>query len=47
MQYLVAVGEGDYWYDDRVFPNRDLVAKATPRRAARSRPRAYSSRATS
>lgn len=27
VQYVVAVGEGDYWYDDRVFPYRDLVAK--------------------
>jgi len=27
VQYLVAVGEGDYWYDDRVFPFRDLVSK--------------------
>ena len=29
VQYLVAVGEGDYWYDDRVFPFRDLVAKGS------------------
>jgi len=27
VQYLVAVGSGDYWYDDRVFPYRDLVSK--------------------
>jgi fatty-acyl-CoA synthase len=27
VQYLVAVGGGDYWYDDRVFPYRDLVSK--------------------
>jgi len=34
VQYLVVVGGGDYWYDDRVFPYRDLLAKgarlATP-----------------
>ena len=27
LQYLVAIGEGDYWYDDRVFPYRDLVSR--------------------
>lgn len=27
VQYLVAVGEGDFWYDDRVFPYRDLVSR--------------------
>jgi fatty-acyl-CoA synthase len=27
LQYLVAVGGGDYWYDDRVFPYGDLVAR--------------------
>ncbi|HTT69003.1 MAG TPA: AMP-binding protein [Gemmatimonadales bacterium] len=27
VQYLVAVGSGDYWYDDRVFPYRDLVSR--------------------
>ena len=27
VQYVVAVGGGDYWYDDRVFPYRDLVSK--------------------
>ncbi len=27
VQYLVAVGGGDYWYDDRVFPYRDLVSR--------------------
>ncbi len=27
VQYLVVVGGGDYWYDDRVFPYRDLVSK--------------------
>jgi len=27
LQYLVAIGGGDYWYDDRVFPYRDLVAR--------------------
>ncbi len=27
VQYLVAVGTGDYWYDDRVFPYRDLVSR--------------------
>jgi fatty-acyl-CoA synthase len=27
VQYLVTVGAGDYWYDDRVFPYRDLVSK--------------------
>ncbi|HYB40404.1 MAG TPA: AMP-binding protein, partial [Candidatus Methylomirabilis sp.] len=27
VQYLVAVGQGDYWYDDRVFPYRDLVSR--------------------
>jgi fatty-acyl-CoA synthase len=30
VQYLVAVGGGDYWYDDRVFPYRDLVSKGAP-----------------
>lgn len=30
VQYLVAVGGGDYWYDDRVFPYRDLVARGGP-----------------
>jgi fatty-acyl-CoA synthase len=28
VQYLVAVGDGDYWYDDRVFPYRDLASQA-------------------
>jgi fatty-acyl-CoA synthase len=27
LQYLVAIGSGDYWYDDRVFPYRDLVSR--------------------
>jgi len=27
LQYLVAIGRGDYWYDDRVFPYRDLVSR--------------------
>jgi len=27
LEHVVAVGEGDYWYDDRVFSFRDLVAK--------------------
>jgi fatty-acyl-CoA synthase len=27
LQYLVAVGSGDYWYDDRVFAYRDLVSR--------------------
>ena len=27
LQYFVAIGEGDYWYDDRVFPYRDLVSR--------------------
>ncbi len=27
LQYLVSVGSGDYWYDDRVFPYRDLVSR--------------------
>ena len=29
LQYLVAVGSGDYWYDDRVFPYRDLVSRGS------------------
>jgi fatty-acyl-CoA synthase len=27
VQYLVAVGGGDFWYDDRVFPYRDLLSR--------------------
>ncbi|MBI1722949.1 MAG: acyl--CoA ligase [Gemmatimonadetes bacterium] len=27
--YLIAVGNEDFWYDDRVFPYRDLVAKGS------------------
>ena len=27
LQYLVAIGSGDYWYDDRVLPYRDLVSR--------------------
>jgi fatty-acyl-CoA synthase len=38
VQYLVAVGGGDYWYDDRVFPYRDLVSKGA-RLAAPAGPR--------
>jgi acyl-CoA synthetase (AMP-forming)/AMP-acid ligase II len=38
VQYLVAVGSGDYWYDDRVFPYRDLVSKGA-RLAAPAAPR--------
>ena len=27
LQYFVAIGSGDYWYDDRVLPYRDLVSR--------------------
>jgi len=38
VQYVVAVGDGDYWYGDRVFPFRDLVSKEA-RLAAPAAPR--------
>ena len=36
VQYLVAVGSGDYWYDDRVFPYRDLVSRGSNLEAPRA-----------
>ncbi len=36
VQYLVAVGSGDYWYDDRVFPYRDLVSRGAGLEAPRA-----------